>query len=88
MGLAAGVGTFAVYNAYASQVSALAYTLAGMYAGGKFFMSPQFRKSIAATIRQADKAIKKATDPDTIKSLRADRALVVEMLRQANNSGE
>ena len=51
-------------------------------------MSPQFRKSIAATIRQADKAIKKATDPDTIKSLRADRALVVEMLRQANNSGE
>lgn len=88
MGLAAGVGTFAVYNAYAAQVSALAYTLAGMYAGGKFFMSPQFRKSIAATIRQADKAIKKATDPDTIKSLRADRALVVEMLRQANNSGE
>ena len=88
LGLAAGIGTFAVYTAYASQVSALAYTLGGMYAGGKFFMSPQFRKSIAATIRQADKAIKKATDPDTIKSLRADRALVVEMLRQANNSGE
>ena len=88
LGLAAGIGTFAVYTAYASQVSALAYTLAGMYGGGKFFMSPQFRKSIAATIRQADKAIKKATDPDTIKSLRADRALVVEMLRQANNSGE
>lgn len=50
------------------------------YFGGKAVLSSAAKKATASLITQIDKAIKVATNPDMLKQLRADRALLIQLV--------
>lgn len=52
------------------------------FLAGKAITSPSAKRALAALIRQSDKAIKVATNPDMLRQLRTDRAFLVEMLKE------
>lgn len=50
------------------------------YFGGKAVLSSAAKKATASLLTQIDKAIKVATNPDMLKQLRADRALLLKLI--------
>lgn len=64
-------------------IAGTAAAIAGAIAtrsGIRLIMSPQAKKATAELVRLTDKAIRTATDPDTVSKLRADRAALLEIL--------
>jgi len=65
-------------------VMAGAAVAAGLtYVGGKFIMSPAMKKGLSGLVRGLDKSIKISTNPQMLKELRADRAAILEMLKNS-----
>ena len=46
-------------------------------------ISPELKKFLGQTLIASSKAIKQAKNPETIKQLRADRALILELLKNS-----
>jgi hypothetical protein len=64
----------------------LALTAGIGYVGAKAVMAPATRKALGKTIRFMDEAIQRTTDPALISQLRADRAALVEIYKNAEET--
>ena len=56
------------------------------YAGYRALISPATKKYLAKLLVASDKALKTATNPDMLKQIRADRAVVLELLERSEVS--
>lgn len=75
-----GLGAAAAFAPYFTQLAGLGI---GSYVAGKFIMSPQAKRGLAALLKKADEALRVATDPNMISQLRLDRAAIVEILENS-----
>jgi hypothetical protein len=80
-----GLGAAAMAAPKVRTAGVLAATAYGVYRGVK---SPGLKNLIAGTLRLVDDAIRTSENPSMIKSLRADRALIVELLENTVGHGE
>lgn len=78
-----GLGASAVFAPY---FTGIALGSAGTFAMGKFLLSPSTKKGISLMLKTTDEAIRKATDTNLIMQLRADKAAMVELLKQSDGS--
>ena len=78
-----GLGASAIFAPYFTGLAGLG--LAG-YAGNKLITGAGTKKALAGLIRRSDEAIQAATDPVMISTLRADRALVLELMQKAEGA--
>jgi hypothetical protein len=53
------------------------------YSGGRAIMSPKTRRGLGKLLKLTDRATLKISDPATLKQIRADRALLVELIENA-----
>lgn len=88
MATVAGVGGLGASAAFAPMFTTLAGLGLGAYAGTKLVTAPGAKRALAGLIRQTDSALKTATDPVMISNLRADRALVLELMRKGEEAVE
>ena len=56
------------------------------YAGYRALISPATKKYLAKLLVASDKALKTSTNPDMLKQIRADRAVVLELLERSEVS--
>lgn len=75
-----GLGAAAVFAPWVS--GALAVTLTGMGIKGAI-ISPKTRLGLAKLLKMVDRAILTSENPSMIKQLRADRALLVDLMKNA-----
>lgn len=75
-----GLGASAMFAPIFTQGVALGL---GTYATGKFLTGPKAKRGLGRLLREMDKAIKVATNPEMIKQLKADRAAIAELARTA-----
>jgi len=80
-----GLGAAAVFAPYVS--AAMYTTLIGAGIGG-MAMSPLTRKGIAYLLKMTDKAIHTSKEPSMIKQLRADRAALVNIMKESHDAEE
>lgn len=83
MALLFGVGGLGASAAFAPFFTKAAGATLGTYAAGKFIMGPTVKKGLAHLLKATDDAIKATKDANLIAELRADRALLVEMIKSA-----
>ncbi len=84
-GAAVGVGAFTAMTTMAMPFLQ-AMTAGGiLYLGGKAVMGPGMKRALSGILSAADKAIKVSKDKDVINQLRADRIILREMLRTAED---
>ena len=82
LALVGGVGGLGAAAMFMPFIQKLAITY-GAYRGGKaIVMSPNTRKGIGQIIKVLDKAGQHTTDPAVLRQLRADRATLVEILKE------
>jgi len=72
-----GMGAAAMFAPFITKFGALA---AVTYVAGNLVMAPGARKGIGKLLKLMDKATLKITDPAVLREMRADRALIVELL--------
>ena len=66
-----------------------ALTAAGItYVGGKAILSPGAKKGLARLLELSDKALITSTNPSMIKQIRADRAVIIDLLKYSEESQE
>ncbi len=53
------------------------------YVGGRAVMSPKTRRGLGKLLKLTDRATLKISDPAVLRQIRADRALIVELLENA-----
>ncbi len=83
-----GVGGLGAAAMFAGPVrDALALGFGGYY-GGKWIMGPQAKEIVGALLRNVDDAIKVTKDKNLIRELRADRAILLEMLKSTESDQE
>ena len=80
-----GLGAAAFAAPIVRDVGVIATTAYAAYKGAK---SPGLKKLISKTLNVVDKAIRTTENPSMLKALRADRALIVEMLENTVGHGE
>lgn len=80
-----GLGAAAIFAPFFTKLAAGA--IAG-YAGKRAIMSPKTRIGLGKLIKHFDEAIQYTTDPAIISQLRADRAFVIELYKNAEESIE
>ena len=52
-------------------------------AGGKFLMGPTAKKGLAKLLRGIDTALMTKQNPSIVRQLRADRAIIVDIIKNA-----
>jgi len=83
LGTVTGLGIVGASAAFSPAVAQGLLAAGIVYGSGKFIMSPSAKKSVAAILRATDKAIMSSKDPSMIRMLRADRAVVADMLKNS-----
>lgn len=84
----AGLGIVSGGVAATISSPAVAYTIAGgitLEAGRRVVVSPTAKKAIAAILKATDKALLTSKKPSVIRQLRADRAVLVNLLSEDKN---
>lgn len=81
---AGAAGATAVAGAFPKAVMAGA----GLYGIGRAAISPTTKKALGQLLRATDKTIRFTKDKELIKTLRADRAFLVEILKNAPSASE
>ncbi|GMR03274.1 MAG: hypothetical protein BMS9Abin21_104 [Thermodesulfovibrionia bacterium] len=76
-----GVGGLGAAAAFAPWITGATALVLGSVAIKKAVISPGARKGIASLISMTDKALLSSKNPSMIKQLRADRAILVELLK-------
>ncbi len=79
-----GVGGLGASAMFAPIFTKLVLTGLVTYSTGKAVMSATTKKGIALLLKQTDKAIRSTKDANLIKQLRADRILIVEILKNSD----
>lgn len=82
MAILFGVGGLGAAATFAPFFTNLAVGLPAAYFAGKAVTSAGAKRGLALLLRQTDKAIRATKDANVIKELRADRALIVELLKE------
>jgi len=80
-GTLAGLGAFTATTYFAGPVAAAIAAPAVVYVGGKFITGPAVKRGLAQTLRIVDKAILTSKNPSLVRQLRADRALLADMMK-------
>lgn len=80
-----GLGAAAMFAPYVS--GALGLSLVAM-AGKSAVMSPNTRKGLSLLLKSVDRAVLTSKNPSMIKQLRADRALIIETLKNSETEEE
>jgi len=86
--LAFGIGGLGAAAMFAPYVSSAMGITAFTYGAYKLVISPSMKKGVAAVIKGIDRALLTSKNPSMIKQLRADRALIVEALKNAEITNE
>lgn len=76
-----GVGGLGASALFAPVFTKLVLGGIGVYGTGKLLMSPSTKRGLAMLLNQTDKAIRATKDANLIRTLRADRAAVLELLQ-------
>lgn len=85
--LAVSATVGAAVSSYFAPVLAGTVVTGGLgYAGYRALISPATKKYLAKLLVASDKALKTATNPDMLKQIRADRAVVLELLERSEVS--
>ena len=79
--LAAGVGGLGAAAQFAPFVRNIIFGGMAVYGGGKAIMSPTTKKALGQLLKVTDDAIRKTKDEALLKQMRADRALVLELIK-------
>lgn len=80
-GVGAGVG-------FMPKLLATAGVIGGGFLTVKALKSPVLKRALGETLKLTDTAIKKSTDPEILKQLKADRLVLVGIINQAKETGE
>ena len=88
LGLLFGLGYVSASEVFAPIISGLAGLGVVLYGGHRLAVSPNTRKGIAKLIEMTDRALLTSKNPSMIKQLRADRALMVEVMKNAETIEE
>ncbi len=86
LALAFGVGGLGASAMFAPFVTALAGVAGLSYVGSRAVMSAKSRNAIGALLNQIDNAIRKTSDANLIRTLRADRAALRELVNTAEKA--
>jgi hypothetical protein len=81
-----GVGGLGASAIFAPFFTKIVFGSIGVYATGKLIMSPKIRIGLGKMLKMTDVAIKRAKDTDTIKTLRIDRAALLELLQTSETA--
>lgn len=77
-----GLGAAATFAPFFTKLIGLSI---GAMAAGKFIMSAEVKRGVSAMLKNIDDGLKVATNPEMLTQLRADRAMIVEMMEAAND---
>lgn len=88
LALLAGIGGLGAAAVFAPFMRDLFLGLGAFYLTGKAVLAPGTRKFLGKLLEGVDAAIRKTKDANLIKELRTDRALILEILEQAEESTE
>lgn len=80
-----GLGGLGAAAATAPVFTKLMMSGGAVYGGYKALTSPRAKQLIGELLKYTDDAIKAATDPNTIKQLRADKAYMIELLKETSD---
>ena len=83
MGLLFGMGYVSASETFAPIISGLAAAGIAVYGAGRLIINPNARKGISKLLSMTDRALLTSKNPAMIKQLRADRALIVELLKNS-----
>ncbi len=86
MALIFGVGGLGAAAVFAPVFQRIALGSLAVYATGRALTSSQLKKGDAALLKATDQAIRKTKDAAMISQLRADRALVLEVLKEGQQA--
>lgn len=84
MATAFGIGGLGASAQFAPVFTGAVITGGLAYAGGRALLSAPAKRALSQLITVTDDAIKAATNPEMISQLRADRALLVEIVQEEN----
>jgi len=76
-----GLGAAAVAGPFLRQIAG---TAAFFYIGTRLVMAPGARKALGRMLKLTDRATLRVSDPAVLREMRADRALIVELLKMAD----
>lgn len=88
LGLLGGIGGLGAAALYLPFIQKLGIAYGTYWGTKKMVMSPNTRKGIGKIIQVLDKAGQKTTDPAVLRQLRADRAGLVELLKEVKEQTE
>jgi len=83
MAAAFGVGGLGASAIFAPMFTKLAFGSIGAYAAYRYVTGPASRREIGKALKAIDQMIRKTSDAQLIRSLRADRALLLELSKEA-----
>ena len=86
LALLSGVGGLGAASLFAPSITTVAGVGAAAYFGTRAVMSPKLKIHIGNILNGVDDLIKKALDPATVLELRADKALLLEFLKAAEEA--
>lgn len=81
-----GVGGLGAAAKFAPYFTKIALGFGGLYVGGKLIMHSQTRKMLGKSLLMIDDAIKATSDVALQASMRADRAILVEIMKTAEEN--
>lgn len=84
LALVAGLGGLGAAAVFAPFVRNLLFGLGAVYLTRRIVLAPKTRKFLGSLLKAADSAIIKTKDANIIAELRADRALILEILESAS----
>lgn len=85
--LGAGFGAVGAGTA-AAAFPKIAMVGAGLYGAGKVVMSPTTKKALGELLKATDKTIRVTKDKAVLEQLRADRAVLLELVKNSQNATE
>lgn len=85
LGTVAGVGIIGGSQLFSGPIAAALGTAGILYAGHRAIMGPVTKKALAKLLRGADKIILTSKNPSAIRQLRADRAVLADLLKNSIN---
>jgi len=83
LGAAAGVGAIGATQMFNQPVRDVAVLGLLGWGAGRAILSPKGKRFLAGLIRLTDRSIRSTNKPSVIKQMRADRAILVDMLKNA-----
>lgn len=88
MSLVFGLGGLGAAAAFMPFVQTMLLTAGIVYGGRRAIMAPATRKGLGKIIEYVDLAMRRSTDPNVIRQLRADKAALIELAKETKGNIE